>query len=139
MRHRVSGNNLRRKTSHRLAMLKNLATSLIQYKKIRTTLAKAKALRPYVEKVITKAKNDKSFSSVKSLKIRLGSDYAVKTLLTDLAPQYAPKQGGYTRIIKLPARPGDNALMARIELIDLRPIKKAAKITGDKTKKEVSA
>ena len=137
MRHRVQGKKLNRDPAHRKALMKNLSTSLITHKSIETTLAKAKFVRPYVEKLVTKAKNDQSFTTVKCLKNKLTTKTAVRSLIDDIAPLYKKRNGGYTRIIKLPERDGDNAKMARIEFIIEKPQKPTRKGRTKKTEEKV--
>jgi large subunit ribosomal protein L17 len=117
MRHGNKINHLGRTHSHREAMLQNMAISLIQYKRIETTLAKAKELRKYVEPLITKSKNDSTHSR-RTVFSYLQDKEAVKTLFGEVAEKVANRNGGYTRIIKLGARFGDNAEVALIELVD---------------------
>lgn len=117
MRHGNKINHLGRTHSHREAMLKNMAISLIQYKRIETTLAKAKELRKYVEPLITKSKNDSTHSR-RTVFSYLQDKEAIKTLFGEIAEKVANRNGGYTRIIKLGARFGDNAEVALIELVD---------------------
>jgi large subunit ribosomal protein L17 len=130
MRHGKKINHLSRKTAHRSAMLANMACSLIEHKRINTTLAKAKALRKYVEPLITKSKDDTThnrrvvFSYLKDKK-------ASSTLFRDVAPKISDRPGGYTRIIKLNNRLGDNAEMAMIELVDFNEL-----LTKDQAKKK---
>ena len=123
MRHRVAKVQLNRDKDHTEALLRNLSTQLILNDKIDTTLAKAKAMRSHVEKIITYAiiKNraeDKvtTFNAVKRLKIELATPEAIRKLLEDVAVRFAKTSGGYTRIVKIGQRGGDNAPMARIEL-----------------------
>jgi len=117
MRHKKSFNHLGRTSSHRKAMLANMASSLIMHKRITTTLAKAKALRGYVEPLITKAKNDTTHSRRMVFK-QLTDKYAVTELFREVSAKVGDRPGGYTRIIKLENRLGDNAEMAMIELVD---------------------
>lgn len=117
MRHGKKINHLGRTDSHRKAMMANLASSLIKHKRITTTLAKAKALRTYVEPLITKAKNDTTHSR-RTVFSYLQDKDVVSELFRDVAAKVANRPGGYTRIIKLVNRPGDNAEMAFIELVD---------------------
>ncbi len=117
MRHKKSFNHLGRTSSHRKAMLANMASSLIMHKRIVTTLAKAKALRGYVEPLITKAKNDTTHSRRMVFKY-LTDKYAVSELFREVSAKVGDRPGGYTRIIKLENRLGDNAEMAMIELVD---------------------
>lgn len=117
MRHGNKINHLGRTHSHREAMLQNMAISLIQYKRIETTLAKAKELRKFVEPLITKSKNDSTHSR-RTVFSHLQDKEAMKTLFGEIAEKVANRNGGYTRIIKLGARFGDNAECALIELVD---------------------
>jgi large subunit ribosomal protein L17 len=117
MRHRKGLKKLNRTSSHRKAMFANMAESLLTHESIRTTLAKAKALRPYVEKIITKAK-EKNLSTIRYLASIFHSNDTVKKLTDDIGQRVAKRQGGYTRIYKVGFRPGDTADMALIELID---------------------
>ena len=126
MRHGNKNNNLSRTASHRKALLMNLGCQLITYKRITTTLAKAKALRTYIEPLITKTKANESKEAI-SHNHRIVFSYlndkaAVKELFTVVAPKVASRPGGYTRIIKLGARVGDNAEIAMIELVDFNEI-----------------
>jgi len=126
MRHGDKINNLGRKKAHREALLANLASQLITHKRIVTTLAKAKALRTYVEPLITKTKRTENEATI-SHNHRIVFSYlqdklAVKELFTVVAPKIAARPGGYTRIIKLGIRPGDNAEKAMIELVDFNDI-----------------
>ncbi len=126
MRHGNKNNNLSRTASHRKALLMNLGCQLITYKRITTTVAKAKALRSYIEPLITKTKATESKESI-SHNHRIVFSYlndkaAVKELFTVVAPKVVGRPGGYTRIIKLGARQGDNAEMAMIELVDFNEI-----------------
>jgi large subunit ribosomal protein L17 len=117
MRHNKKGNHLGRTSSHRKAMLANMAVSLIKYKRIQTTLAKAKALRTYVEPLITKSKSDTTHSR-RTVFAYLKDKYAVTELFRDVAVKVADRPGGYTRILKIGNRLGDNADMCYIELVD---------------------
>lgn len=117
MRHRKSFNHLGRTSSHRKAMLSNMASSLILHKRINTTVAKAKALRMYVEPLITKAKEDTTHSR-RVVFSYLQDKYAVTELFREISGKIADRPGGYTRVIKLGKRLGDNAEMAMIELVD---------------------
>lgn len=117
MRHGKSFNHLGRTASHRKAMLSNMASSLILNKRVTTTVAKAKALRVYVEPLITKAKNDSTHSR-RVVFSYLQNKESVKELFSGVAEKVADRPGGYTRIFKLGNRLGDNAEMAMIELVD---------------------
>jgi large subunit ribosomal protein L17 len=120
MRHGKKFNHLSRTATHRRAMLSNMATSLIMHKRITTTLAKAKALRVYVEPIITRSKDDSTHSR-RVVFSYLQSKEAVTELFRDISVKVADRPGGYTRIIKLGQRLGDNAEMAMIELVDFNP------------------
>ena len=126
MRHGDKINNLGRKKAHRVALLQNLASQLITHKRIVTTLAKAKALRAYVEPLITKTKKNESASQIshnhRLVFAELQDKAAVKELFTVIGPKVASRPGGYTRILKLGIRPGDNAEKAMIELVDFNEI-----------------
>jgi large subunit ribosomal protein L17 len=126
MRHGNKNNNLSRTASHRKALLMNLGCQLITNKRITTTLAKAKALRTYIEPLITKTKNTASKEAImhnhRIVFSYLNDKAAVKELFTVVAPKVAARPGGYTRIIKLGARVGDNAEIAMIELVDFNEI-----------------
>ncbi|QHI36492.1 50S ribosomal protein L17 [Kordia antarctica] len=117
MRHGKKGNNLGRKTAHRKAMLANMACSLIEHKRINTTVAKAKALKLFFEPLVTKSKEDTTHNR-RLVFSKLRDKYAVTELFRDVAVKVADRPGGYTRIIKLGNRLGDNAQMALIELVD---------------------
>ena len=121
MRHGDKSNNLSRTASHRKALLSNLACQLFQHKKIVTTLAKAKALRPYVEPLITKAK-DNTTHQRRLVFSHLQDKEAVKELFDVISAKIASRPGGYTRVIKLGKRVGDNAELAMIELVDYNEI-----------------
>ena len=117
MRHRVAGRHLGRETSHRLSLYRNLVTDLLRYERITTTEAKAKAMRPVAEKVITKASKG-GLHNHRQLLAFLGDTEIVDILMEDVGPRYADRPGGYTRILKLgDRRQGDNAPMAIIELV----------------------
>ncbi len=117
MRHKKKTEHLKRKSSHRKAMLSNMATSLIMHKKITTTVPKAKALRKYVEPLITKAKDD-SLHSRRIVFRYLQNKFAVSELFREVSPKIISRPGGYTRILKTGNRLGDNAEMCIIELVD---------------------
>ena len=121
MRHGKKVNHLGRTNSHRKAMLGNMATSLILHKRITTTLAKAKALRVYVEPILTKSKNDTTHSRRIVFSYLQDKD-AVTILFREIAEKIASRPGGYTRIIKMENRLGDNAEMAMIELVDYNTV-----------------
>ncbi|MFT5863080.1 MAG: large subunit ribosomal protein L17 [Flavobacteriales bacterium] len=141
MRHGKKFNHLGRKTAHRKSMLANMACSLIEHKRINTTVAKAKALKQFVEPLVTKSKEDTTHNR-RLVFARLRQKDAVTELFRDVAPKIGDRPGGYTRIIKLGNRLGDNADMAMIELVDYneiynagKPAKKKSTRRG-KTKKE---
>jgi large subunit ribosomal protein L17 len=135
MRHGDKINNLGRKTAHRKALLSNLACQLIQYKKIVTTLAKAKALRVYVEPLITKAKENTTHQH-RVVFSYLQDKEAIKELFGSIATKIGGRPGGYTRVIKLGTRIGDNAEQALIELVDFNEIYgKAAETKAEPAKK----
>ncbi|MDG1238490.1 MAG: 50S ribosomal protein L17 [Flavobacteriales bacterium] len=121
MRHGKKTNHLSRKTAHRSALLSNMACSLIEHKRINTTLAKAKALRKYVEPLITKSKEDTTHNRRVVFRYLKNKD-ASSVLFRDVAPKISDRPGGYTRIIKLNNRLGDNAEMAMIELVDFNEL-----------------
>ena len=129
MRHGKKFNHLGRKKKHREALLKNLASSLIEHKRINTTLAKAKALRVYIEPLITKSKDNSTHSRRMVFK-SLNNKYAVTELFDVVAPKVADRPGGYTRIIKMGFRQGDAAAMAMIELVDFNELLLAAKASS---------
>jgi large subunit ribosomal protein L17 len=117
MRHRNTGRQLSRNTSHRHAMLRNMATSLLQHETIRTTVPKAKELRRVVEPLITLAKAD-SLALRRLAYARLRDEAVVEKLFADLGPRFKARAGGYTRILKMEPRPGDSADMALMQLVD---------------------
>jgi large subunit ribosomal protein L17 len=121
MRHGKKFNHLGRTASHRSALLSNMACSLIEHKRINTTVAKAKALRVYVEPLLTKAKEDTTHNR-RIVFSYLQSKEAVTELFRSVAPKIAERNGGYTRIIKTGFRPGDAADMALIELVDFNEL-----------------
>jgi large subunit ribosomal protein L17 len=144
MRHGKKVNHLSRTDSHRRAMLANMASSLILHKRITTTLAKAKALRVYVEPIITKSKDDTTHSR-RTVFSYLQNKEVVSILFRDVAAKVASRPGGYTRILKMGNRLGDNASMALIELVDYNEVytsgdaaaaeKKSTRRRGSKAKK----
>ena len=121
MRHGKKFNHLSRQTGHRKAMLANMACSLIEHKRINTTVAKAKALKQFVEPLITKSKEDTTHNR-RICFAYLRSKYAVTDLFRDVAAKVGDRPGGYTRIIKMGNRLGDNADMAMIELVDFNEL-----------------
>ena len=121
MRHNKNFNHLGRKTAHRRAMLSNMACSLIEHKRITTTVAKAKALRSVVEPLVTRSKADTTHSRRIAFSV-LGSKYAVTELFRSVGPKVATREGGYTRIIRTGNRLGDNAEMCMMELVDFNDV-----------------
>lgn len=126
MRHGKKFNHLGRKTGHRKSMLANMACSLIEHKRINTTLSKAKALKVYIEPLVTKSKTDDTHNR-RVVFSYLRSKEAVSELFREVAPKVGDRPGGYTRIIRLGNRLGDNAEMAMIELVDFNEIYKPGK------------
>ena len=126
MRHGKKVNHLGRKTAHRNSMLANMACSLIEHKRINTTVAKAKALKQFVEPLITKSKEDTTHNR-RIVFSRLRQKEAITELFREVAAKVGDRPGGYTRIIKLGNRLGDNADMAMIELVDYNEIYNAGK------------
>ncbi|ABD80247.1 50S ribosomal protein L17 [Saccharophagus degradans] len=124
MRHRHSGRQLNRNSSHRKAMFKNMVTSLVEHELIKTTLPKAKELRRYAEPLITLSKSD-SVANRRLAFARLGNKATVGKLFNELGPRYEGRPGGYLRIMKCGFRAGDKAPMAYVELVD-RPAPVAA-------------
>src|SRR5882672_3919148 len=118
MRHRNSGRQLSRNSSHRHALLKNMATSLLRHETIRTTVPKAKELRRVVEPLITLAKDD-TLAHRRLAFARLRDAEVVEKLFGDLGPRFKTRPGGYTRILRMMPRPGDNADMALMQLVEL--------------------
>ena len=137
MRHNKKVNHLGRKSAHRKAMLANMASSLLIHKRISTTLAKAKALRMYVEPLITKAKDDTTHSRRVVFSYLQDKD-AVSELFREISAKIADRPGGYTRILKTGTRLGDNAEMCIMELVDYNEAMLAAKDDAAKTKKRRS-
>ncbi len=144
MRHGKTVNHLGRTASHRKALMANMAASLILHKRIETTLAKAKALRGYVEPLITKSKDDSTHSR-RTVFSYLKRKEAVSELFREVAPKVATRPGGYTRILKTGFRKGDAAEMCIIELVDFSAYTQAKEATAKKktrragTKKAVEA
>lgn len=146
MRHNKNFNHLGRKSGHRKAMLANMASSLIEHKRIETTLAKAKALRVYVEPLITKSKDDTTHSR-RTVFAYLKQKEAVTELFRVVAPKIGDRPGGYTRVLKIGFRKGDAAEMAIIELVDFneaalastaKPEVKKSTTRRGRTKKDVA-
>jgi large subunit ribosomal protein L17 len=148
MRHGKKLNNLGRTNSHRKAMMANMACSLIMHKRINTTVAKAKALRTYVEPLITKSKNDTTHSR-RTVFAYLKQKEAVAALFREVGVKVATRAGGYTRILKTGTRLGDNAEMCMIELVDFNefiqdtpkaaPVKKATRRSRGAKKEDGTA
>jgi|TARA_B110000971_G_C19945256_1_gene470735 large subunit ribosomal protein L17 len=134
MRHGKKINHLGRKTAHRKSMLANMACSLIEHKRINTTTAKAKALKQFVEPLITKSKTDTT-QNRRIVFARLRQKEAVAELFRDVSAKIADRPGGYTRIIKLGNRLGDNADMAMIELVDYNETYDAGKKKKSNTRR----
>ena len=131
MRHGKKINHLSRTDSHRRSMLSNMASSLILHKRITTTLAKAKALRMYVEPLITKSKTDTTHSRRTAFSY-LKDKEVVTILFREIAEKVATRPGGYTRILKLGNRLGDNASMAMIELVDYNELYTTGEVAAEK-------
>ena len=130
MRHRVAHRKLGRKTAHRIATLRTLASALFEHERIRTTLMKAKELRPYAEKLITLAKRDDGkLHARRQVAAEVRDDTVVRKLFDTLGQRFSSRPGGYTRILRLGPRKGDGAEMAIVELLgsEYKPEKKAAK------------
>src|ERR1700709_1188314 len=137
MRHRNSGRQLSRNSSHRHALLRNMAPSLLRHETIRTTVPKAKELRRVVEPLITMAKVDTQ-AKRRLAYSRLRDEAVVEKLFADLGPRFKARAGGYTRILKMEPRPGDNADMALMQLVDL-PVEATEKKDGTKAAKAPKA
>ena len=137
MRHGKKFNHLGRKPAHRKAMLSNMAASLILHKRIKTTVAKAKALKLYVEPLITKSKNDTTHSR-RVVFSYLKDKYAVTELFREVSEKVADRPGGYTRILRLGNRLGDNAEMCMIELVDYNENMLSEKATKKKSSRRRS-
>jgi large subunit ribosomal protein L17 len=132
MRHRKKFNHLGRKTAHRKAMLANMACSLVLHKRIETTTAKAKALKMYIEPLITKSKNDTTHSR-RVVFSYLKQKEAVTELFRDISVKVMNRPGGYLRILKTGSRLGDNAEMCMVELVDYNETYTEAKVEAKKT------
>ncbi len=135
MRHRVKGRKLKRTSEHKLATLRNLATSLLKHKKIKTTVAKAKELRTFVEPLITKAKVD-SIASRRYVAREIKDKSVVKELFTEIIQKIGDRPGGYTRVVRLGQRKGDGAELAIIELVDYSGVIKPKSEKKEKVEKE---
>ena len=149
MRHRNSGRQLSRNASHRHALMRNMATSLLRHETIRTTVPKAKELRRVVEPLITLAKID-SLAKRRLAYARLRDEAVVEKLFAELGPRFKARAGGYTRILKMEPRPGDSADMALMQLVELAAVQESAeskdetsakggKAAKKKTKKDPAA
>jgi large subunit ribosomal protein L17 len=137
MKHGKKVNHLGRKVAHRKSMLANMASSLIEHKRINTTVAKAKALKQFVEPLITKSKNDTTHNR-RLVFSALRNKYAVAELFRAVAQKVGDRPGGYTRVIKLGNRLGDNASMAMIELVDFNEVYTSKKPTPKSRPVEVA-
>lgn len=141
MRHNKSGRRLGRTTSHRIAMFRNMVTSLLLHEKIQTTDAKAKELRPIAEKMITLGKRG-DLHAVRQAASYIRDKKVVTKLFEAIAPRYKDREGGYTRIIKLGIRPGDTAAVSLIELVEeeltIKPKKAPAKVQAQPAVKVVA-
>ena len=137
MKHNVTQKKLNRTTSNRKALLMNLSNALIKHEQITTTLPKAKALRPFVEKIITLSKNGDLTSRRKAISI-LGDEKNIKKIFDIIADRYKERSGGYTRIVKIGNRFGDNAPTAIIELVD-RDEEVKGKDSGPVIEKKISS
>jgi len=145
MRHLNKGRKLKRTASHRKALMESLATSLILYKQVRTTLAKAKEMRVFIEPLITKAKTD-GVPARRHVSKFIKNREAVKILFNDVAPKAKERHGGYTRVVKLGQRHGDGGEVAIIELVDFnaadeaekrrKPVKEKEEARSKETKSE---
>ena len=133
MRHARSGNKLGRDSAHRKALYSNLAGALIEHGRIETTVAKAKAVKPFAEKMITLGKRGDLHARRQAL-AALRSNDVVHRLFADVAPRYAERPGGYTRIVKLGPRQGDAADMVYLEFVDFEPA--AAPLTPPRARRE---
>lgn len=116
MRHRVKGRQLSRTAAHKRALMRNMAASLFEHEGINTTIAKAKELRPYAEKLITLARRG-DLHAVRQVEKKIKDREVLGKLFSEIGPRFATRPGGYIRILKLGHRPGDGAEMARIELL----------------------
>lgn len=134
MRHLVKGKKLNRTASHRKATLQSLSSALIREHRIVTTIAKAKAMRPFVEPIITRAKEDTSHNRRKIFS-KLNDKEAVSLLFEEVAVKSKNRPGGYVRIIKMGTRPGDGAEMAVVELVDYNDIKPENNKTKSRTRR----
>lgn len=131
MRHQVKKGYLQRNSAHRRALLRNLVTSLVEKERVRTTVAKAKNLKPVADKMITLGKKG-TLSARRQALAYFTKESAVKKLFTDIGPRFSERPGGYTRVVKLDRRGGDGAEMAYIEIVGAEYKKKAKKKTEKK-------
>jgi len=138
MRHRIAGKKLGRKTPHRLMMFRNMVTSLLDKERIQTTVERAKAVRPIAEKIITLGKRDSLHARRQALAF-VKDPAVVSKLFSTLAPRFAQRPGGYTRIIKLGFRPGDGTQKAIIELVGSEFKPKERKSKAKKSEKTTPA
>ena len=138
MRHRRRTVKLGRTSQHRDSMLANMVCSLIKHNRITTTLAKAKAVRPLAEKLVTLGKKGGLHARRQAVS-QLGQPVLVKKLFTDIAPRFQDRKGGYTRILKLGNRPSDAAPMALIEWVDYTPVSKDVIVNPEEKAKEAPA
>lgn len=132
-RHQYKGRKFSRNVGPRKALFRSLATSIVLYEKVKTTLPKAKEIQPIVEKLITKAKKG-DLVAIRELTAFLYDSKAVEKLVKEIAPLYSERNGGYTRITKVGNRAGDNASMAIIELLDVEKLDKPTKVESQKSK-----
>lgn len=152
MRHRVAKKTLNRTSEHRASLIRNLSEGLITHGKIETTIDKAKFVKPYVEKLVTRAKKAQGaekielFNTIKYLRTRLHTEVVIKKLVEEVAPLFKNRDGGYTRIVRTGNRDGDNAVTARVEFVESKKkqtkesekSKLVAKTKGKKDTKVVS-
>ena len=140
MRHRVAGKKLGRKTAHRVMMFRNMVTSLFDKERVRTTLDRAKAVRPIAERIITLGKRESLHARRQALAY-VKDPAVVAKLFSTIAPRFSQRHGGYTRIIRLGFRDGDGAQMAYLELIgsEFKPAKSQEGKKGKKSEKEAAA
>jgi len=136
MRHRVKGRKLNRTASHRVATFRALATAILREKKIKTTVAKAKELRTFVEPLISRAKND-TVANRRNIARHIQDKDILKELFNEIAPKIGDRPGGYTRVVKLGRRQGDGAEMAIIELVDYNDVNSKPKDKKSEVKEEV--
>jgi large subunit ribosomal protein L17 len=136
MRHRVKGRKLNRTAAHRVATFRALATAILREKKIRTTVAKAKELRTFVEPIISRAKTD-SVANRRNIARHIQDKDILKELFNEIAPKIGDRPGGYTRVVKLGRRQGDGAEMAIIELVDYNDVNSKPKAKKSEVKEEV--